>query len=65
MRRENKAGEKVREREEREEEPRGVYDDEEEEPFRHGRLEGGPFNGAKNDPLPLCSLASSTSYRAI
>jgi len=30
--------------------PRGVYDDEEEVPFRHGRLGGRPFNGAKNDP---------------
>lgn len=36
---------------------RGVYDDEEEEPFCHGRLEGGPFNGAKNGPPRLCDLS--------
>lgn len=56
MRRENRTGEKAGGRARS---PRGVYDDEEEEPFRHGRLEGGPFNSAKNDPPPLCSLAST------
>jgi len=61
MRRENKAGKKARGRARS---SRDVYDDEEEEPFRHDRLKGGPFNGVKNDPPPLCSLASS-SYRAI
>lgn len=47
--------EKRRGRDRASETPHGVYDDEEEEPFRHDRLEGGPFNGAKNDPRRLCA----------
>ena len=58
MRRENRAGKKTRGRARS---SRGVYDDEEEEPFRHGRLGGGLFNGVKNDPPPLCSLSLSLS----